>query len=155
MAAQAAVDAPMTMPVDNVIAGFAPVVDGVTLLRDAYSGAAPEISAGIPMMIGTCRWEQAAMYRTDPAVMGRKLTLLDAEERLRPALGSDTGRIVAGVRSRLPRADPLELFLLIDTERSYSAAFHKDGGAARSPRQGADLHVPFELGIRRRQMANY
>ena len=31
MAAQAAVDAPMTMPVDNVIAGFAPVVDGVTL----------------------------------------------------------------------------------------------------------------------------
>jgi para-nitrobenzyl esterase len=119
LAAQAAVDAPMTMPVDNVMAGFAPVVDGATLLRDAYSGTAPEISAGIPMMIGTCRWEQAAMYRTDPAVTSRKLTLADTEERLRPALGSDTGRIVAQYVRDYPELNPSEIFLLIDTERSY------------------------------------
>jgi para-nitrobenzyl esterase len=119
LAAQAAVDAPITMPVDNVMAGFAPVIDGVTLLRDAYSGSAPEISAGIPMMIGTCRWEQAAMYRTDPAVMGRKLTLADTEERLRPALGSDTGRIVVQYVRDYPELNPAEIFLLIDTERSY------------------------------------
>lgn len=116
--AQVAVQPPPDMPLDNVIKGFAPVVDGRTLPHDAYSETAPALSAGVPMLIGCNRWEQAAMDR-DPAIWDRTLGWDELTRRLQTILRGRTNTALEFYRRDYPKLDPAELFLRIDTDRSY------------------------------------
>jgi para-nitrobenzyl esterase len=119
VAAQAASQAPADMPLDGIMKSFAPVIDGVTILRDAYNPTAPEVSATIPMMVGTTRFEQASMFRSDQDVWNRRLTRANVEERLKPIFGADAEKVVSQYLQDYPDLSPSEIFLLADTERSY------------------------------------
>ena len=52
MAAQGAVNRKLGGFIPGMIAGFSPVVDGVSLLQNPFDPVAPEISADVPVLIG-------------------------------------------------------------------------------------------------------
>jgi para-nitrobenzyl esterase len=52
MAAQGAVNRKLGGFIPGMIAGFSPVVDGVSLLQNPFDPVAPEVSAGVPVLIG-------------------------------------------------------------------------------------------------------
>ncbi len=105
-----------TMPMDRILAAsgggglrWGPVVDGVTLPRDPFEPDAPQVSAGVPMLIGTTETEGSffappEMLSLDEAAM---------RSRLKERLGNDSDEIIALFRKRRPNDTPSELYFTI------------------------------------------
>jgi para-nitrobenzyl esterase len=98
---------------------FAPTIDGLAFDAHPWDPAAPAISAGIPMLIGTCRTELSNQLGTADA---STFTLTDAElpgrlARYVPA--ADLAEVLAAFRAESPGASPAELFFTITTARGY------------------------------------
>ena len=88
---------------------FAPVVDGHSLPRDPFDPAAPEVSADVPMIIGTTETEGS--YFAPPDLLS--LDEAAVRSRLRDRLGNDGGRIFDLFRMNRPTATPSELYFTI------------------------------------------
>ena len=86
-----------------------PVVDGKSLPHDPFDPTAPEISADIPVMIGTAETE--GTYFAAPDL----LALDDAamRSRLHDRLGADADKIVNLFQRSRPKATPSELYFTI------------------------------------------
>ncbi len=113
------------------------------------------------MLIGCNRWEQSAMDR-DPPIWDRTLTPAGLEARLRRILGQRTSAAIELYRRDYPRLSPAELFLRIDTDRSYwintvriaerRAAAHRASTFMyrldwETPVQGGRLRTPHGLDV--------
>jgi para-nitrobenzyl esterase len=98
---------------------FAPTVDGLVFDAHPWDPAAPAISAGIPMMIGTCRTELSnQLGSADESTF----TLTEAElaQRLaRYVPAADVAGLIATFREDSPEAPPSEIFFKITTARGY------------------------------------
>ena len=88
---------------------FAPVVDGHSLPRDPFDPTAPEVSADVPMIIGTTETEGS--YFAPPDLLS--LDEAAVQSRLRERLGNDGNRIFELFRKSRPRATPSELYFTI------------------------------------------
>ncbi len=86
-----------------------PVVDGHALPRHPFDPIAPEISAGVPLIIGTTETEGSYFAPAD-------LLSLDeaaARARLRERLGGDGDRIFDLFKRSRPKATPSEIYFTI------------------------------------------
>jgi para-nitrobenzyl esterase len=115
------------LPADRLIAatksagptlGLAPVVDGRSLPNHPFDPKAPDVSADVPMLIGTNRTETTFLLGFDP----KNFTLDEAG--MRASVKQYTGAgdaeldgIIAAYRTANPTATPSDLFFLITSDR--------------------------------------
>ena len=88
---------------------LAPVVDGHSLPRDPFDPSAPDVSAGVPVVIGTAETEGS--YFAPPELLSLDETAVRA--RLREHLHNDGDRIYDLFRKSRPHATPSELYFTI------------------------------------------
>jgi para-nitrobenzyl esterase len=120
------------IPGGNPTIRFSPTVDGRSLPRQPFDPDAPEVSADVPMIIGTTATEYTYLLaENDP-----NLHLSEAEMRakLAPVLGDQTDRVITQYKATRPTATPTELYWSINTEMSTVHGAHVQ--AARKAAQG-------------------
>lgn len=106
-----------SMNVDQMTMGFSPTVDGAVIPRHPFHPTASDVSADVPLVIGSTRTEltlqtdAAAFSLDDPAMRGRVHALV----------GSATDRIVDLYRKANPSASPSEIYFLIASDHRYGA----------------------------------
>jgi len=88
---------------------FGPIVDGDALPRDPFDPDAPEVSAEVPMIIGTTETEGS--YFAPPELLSLDETAV--RSRLRERLGADGDRVFDLFRKTRPAATPSELYFTI------------------------------------------
>jgi para-nitrobenzyl esterase len=96
--------------------GFNPVVDGQHLPAGPFEPAAPEISAQIPLIIGTNKDEMTLFFG-----LAKWLDGLDenaGRERVRMLLGERANPIMDAYRGARPDESPRDIFLAIATDQS-------------------------------------
>jgi para-nitrobenzyl esterase len=100
--------------------GFVPTVGVASLPLSAFDPVATEVSAEIPILIGSNLHEWAYTLRGDPEIMGRTLTEDGLRERVRPMVGNQLDRVLDTYRS-VYGADthPAVLYILIGSDRTY------------------------------------
>lgn len=113
---------------------LSPVVDGKTLPAGPFDPTAPDLSATVPLLIGTVETE--VTFRTN--VTYEPLTDEELQERVQEELRVDrdtAGRIIATYRKGRPRASNLDLYLVIASD-NWTRATHITV-AERKAAQGA------------------
>jgi para-nitrobenzyl esterase len=100
--------------------GFAasPVVDGKSLPHDVFSPTATMLSANVPLLIGSTETEVTWNVNTDYTVPADAAAL---RERVKRTLRTDEAqaeKIVATYSQGRPKASPLDLALIIETDAS-------------------------------------
>lgn len=99
--------------------GFVPTV-GVPSLPDyAFDPVATEISADVPILVGTNLHELAYFLRGDPKIIERTLTREELRERIRPMAPDRIDRIVETYDRVYPDASDAEKYVLMLSDRTY------------------------------------
>jgi para-nitrobenzyl esterase len=158
------------LPMERLIAAspsvaWGPVVDGNILPRHPFDPTAPEISADVPMLIGSNETENTFFMASDEKLFSLDET--DLKTRLKPIAGEAAENLIAVYRKNRPTATPSDLFFLITsdqrirmgaiTQAERKAALGRapaymyfftwkapvDGGKWRSPHT---LEMPFVFG---------
>ena len=111
MAAQGAVNRKLGGFIPGMIAGFSPVVDGISLLQNPFDPVAPEISADVPVLIGFNRTELTLFAGSDPAAF----TVDEAglHQRIQSLLGDRAEAAIQAFRSDYPNENSTGLYFLI------------------------------------------
>jgi para-nitrobenzyl esterase len=99
--------APGTAPLN-----IAPVVDGRALPRDPFEPAAPDISAGIPLIIGSVNTE--GTFFTPPDSPLFSLDEAGMRTRLAPKFGKATDKLVELYRKEIPNASPSQIYFMVN-----------------------------------------
>jgi len=96
-----------------------PMVDGKVLPNHPWDPRGPELSADIPLMIGTTHTEETLFDRPTP----EKLALTEAElkERTAKRLGVNPDPVIAAFRQIYPDLSPWDLYILIASEHPRGA----------------------------------
>lgn len=115
---------------------LSPVVDGKTLPSGPFDPTAPELSADVPLLIGTVETE--VTFRT--SVTYEPLTDEELNERIRDELRVDeatAARIIATYRKGRPQASNLDLYLVIAsdawTRTTHIAVAERKAAQGRGP----------------------
>jgi para-nitrobenzyl esterase len=95
---------------------FGPFVDGAVLPRHPFDPVAPEISADVPLLIGSNRTELSLWRMLDPSFKADEATLHDSIAQL---VGTDAEIVVKAYHDHYPSAGPLELAVCIETDLYY------------------------------------
>jgi para-nitrobenzyl esterase len=98
--------APGTAPLN-----LAPVVDGRALPRDPFDPAAPDISADVPLIIGTVNTEGTFFTQPDSPLFSLDEAAMRA--RLTPRFGDATDKLIDLYRKEMPSASPSQIYFLI------------------------------------------
>ncbi len=108
---------PLVAPADargNPSIRFSPTVDGRSLPRHPFDPDAPDISADVPMIIGTTATEYTYLVsENDPSL---HLDEAGMRAKLAPILGEQADRIINQYKETRPSATPTELYWWINTE---------------------------------------
>jgi len=111
---------------------LSPVVDGKYLPTHPFDPVAAPTAAGIPIIIGTNRDENATFLAVDPR--RRRLTESELRERLSPVLGDKLDKIIDTYKKTRPNATPWELLIGITSEGTRRASIAlAERKAAASP----------------------
>ncbi len=86
--------------------GFSPVVDGKIVTRHPFDPDAPDISSGVPMIIGTVLNEMSPSM-SNPAL--ESMTEDDVRKRAAERYGDRSGMVVDAYRKAYPDVKPVEL----------------------------------------------
>ena len=126
------VEAARKLSPDTPMMGFAPVVDGVAIPRDPFEPDAPEVSADVPMIIGTT---------LDDAAMGGRFDIDEeaVKKGLRGRYAKHADRIVALYRKHYPEVSPFLLQARMLTDRRVRTA------ATQAERKAAQGKAPAYL----------
>ena len=98
---------------------FGPVVDGAVLPAQPFDPVAPDISKGIPLMIGDMKDEMASFLAPDDKMWHRTLTEAEMHSRVMAVAGADTDRVIALYRRLHPTTNPAELLIAILTDSNF------------------------------------
>jgi para-nitrobenzyl esterase len=126
------IDMLQRMPMEQLIAAmtatksqFAPVVDGVALPGDPFDPRAPEMSADVPLLIGTTSTETTSlllmsgggmdMFDLDVAGLKDRVVKMG---RLEPAAAD---ALIALYQKNYPKASPARIFFLITSDKIFRA----------------------------------
>src|SRR3984957_19269060 len=90
---------------------LAPVVDGRSLPRDPFDPAAPDISADVPLIVGSVNTE--GTFFTPPDSPLFSLDETGMRTRLQPRYGDATDKLVDLYRKEMPTASPSQIYFLI------------------------------------------
>ncbi len=91
---------------------LAPVVDGRALPRDPFAPSAPDISADVPLIIGSVNTE--GTFFTPPDSPLFTLDEAGTRTRLLPRFGEATDKLIDLYRKEMPNASPSEIYFLIN-----------------------------------------
>jgi para-nitrobenzyl esterase len=110
-----------SMNVDQTTMGFSPVVDGLDIPRHPFYPDASDVSAEVPLMIGSTRTELTlsaddAAFELDEAAM---------RENIAGLLGGDADNVIEVYRRANPGATASDLYFLIASDYSYGAPVMK------------------------------
>jgi para-nitrobenzyl esterase len=116
LAAQHKVSPPLTMPPDfrrlGRAMGWSPYVDGKSIPAQPFDPSAPEISAGVPLMVGTVLNEFVnGIGNPDAFSMTEQQLFAKIEERY----AGKSKTIVDAFRQGHPKARPFELYSIVMT----------------------------------------
>jgi para-nitrobenzyl esterase len=105
------------MNVDQMTMGFAPTVDGTAVPRHPFHPTASDVSADVPLLIGSTRTEltlqsDAAAFSLDDAAL---------RGRVRELVGAAADRIIDLYRKVNPTATQSDLYFLIASDHRYGA----------------------------------
>lgn len=99
--------------------GFVPTV-GVPSLPDyAFDPVATEVSADVPILVGTNLHELAYFLQDDEAIVERTLTRAELRERIRPMAPERADRILDTYDRTYPDASYAEKYVLMLSDRTY------------------------------------
>ena len=113
MAAQGAVNRKLGGFIPGMIAGFSPVVDGVSLPQNPFDPVAPEVSADVPVLIGFNRTELTLFAAGDPSAF--TLDGAGLHQRIQSLLGDRAEGAIRAFRSDYPNENSTGLYFLIAT----------------------------------------
>jgi para-nitrobenzyl esterase len=99
--------------------GFVPTVGVDALPAYGFDPVATEISADIPLLIGTNRHELAYQLRSDPKIHGRTLTEDELRARVTTMAGRAADRVLDLYETRYPETHPAVRYILMLTDRTY------------------------------------
>lgn len=88
-----------------------PVVDGRALPRDPFDPSAPDISADVPLIVGTVNTE--GTFFTPPDSPLFSLDEAGMRTRLTPRFGNATDKLIDLYRKEMPNASPSQIYFLI------------------------------------------
>ena len=144
MAAQGAVNRKLGGFIPGMIAGFSPVVDGVSLPQNPFDPVAPEVSADVPVLIGFNRTELTLFAAGDPTAF----TLDEAglHKRIQSLLGDRAEAAIQGVPQRLPERKSLGTVLPDRQRLSHGSVHRQNRRTSRRPRQSAHVRLRIYLG---------
>ena len=99
--------------------GFGPVMDGRSLPRHPFEPDAPEVSADVPLLVGTVKDETTVLRgAADPALFDLKWE--DLPKRLAAnTKGLDQAKFIADVRKLHPDATASDVFFRVTTEQAF------------------------------------
>ncbi len=116
---------------------WGPVMDGNVLPQHPFDPAAPEISAQIPVMVGTT-FHEFTNGIGDPNAS--ELTLEELRERLQSRFGDQADALIAAAQSAEPGAAPFELWGVIQTAGGF-----RQGSVTLAERKAAQNAAPVYL----------
>lgn len=124
--------------------GFGPVVDGIVLPADPFEPKASDLSAHVPLLIGTCRDEMTLFLLESPAVT---TATHETGEAMAQALSGGAKGLYEVYRRPRPGAEPAAILWAIATEMfrldSITLAERKvAGGGAPAWMYRCDLASP-------------
>ena len=99
---------------------LAPVVDGKYYPKHPFDPVAAPTAAGIPIIVGTNRDENATFLAVDPR--RRRLTEPELRERLTSLLGDKIDRVIDTYKKTRPNATPWDLFVGLTSEGTRRAS---------------------------------
>jgi para-nitrobenzyl esterase len=99
--------------------GWAPTAGIGSLPGYAFVPGAPEVSAHVPVIVGTNHHEWAFQTRADPEIYGRALTETRLSERCNAIAGEGGPRVMATYARLYPDTAPAVRFILLATARIY------------------------------------
>jgi para-nitrobenzyl esterase len=111
MAAQGEVNRKLGAFIPGMIQGFSPVVDGVSLPQHPFDPVAPQVSAGIPLLIGFNRTELTLFAAGDPSLFS--LDEAGLHKRVELLFGDRSEAVIRAFRSDYPQENPSGLYFLI------------------------------------------
>jgi para-nitrobenzyl esterase len=122
-----------SMNVDQMTMGFSPTVDGNAVPRHPFHPTASDVSADVPLMIGSTRTEltlqtDAAAFSLDDAALRR---------RVRELVGEAADGIISIYRKANPPASASDLYFLIASDHRYGAPAMKIAERRAALRKGA------------------
>ena len=106
-----------SMNVDEMTMGFSPTVDGVAVPRHPFHPTASDVSADVPLVIGSTRTELT--LQADAAAFS--LDDVSLRGRVRALVGPATDHIVDVYRTANPSATSSDLYFLIASDHRYGA----------------------------------
>jgi len=99
--------------------GLVPTVGPSDLPENPFDPIAPEISANIPILIGTNKHEMALFTRNDPKIYNRTLTEDELKARVRELTGSAADHVLDVYSRAYPGSHPAVRYILMESDRIY------------------------------------
>lgn len=104
-------DVPMEKIISAEVGQLGPIVDGVAIPRNPFEPAAPDISTGVPIIVGTCLHD-SALRITDFSLDEAGL-----KAQAKTMFGAGAERIVSAYRDADPKSSPCLLLARMSTDR--------------------------------------
>ncbi len=99
--------------------GFVPTVGVSALPSYPFDPVAPEVSATVPLLIGTNKHELALQTRGDSKIHDRLLTEEELRARVTVMAGNAAGRVMDVYNRDYPGTHPAVRYILMGTDRTY------------------------------------
>ena len=98
---------------------FNPVVDGRSLPRQPWDPTAPEVSAEVPLMVGTTADEGTLLAMVDPTLFSLDDATVRAQLKILGFSDAQLVKVVSAYRATRPTASPSDLFFAIAADRLF------------------------------------
>lgn len=116
----ASFDAARIFSFKTAIPGWGPTRDGNTLPNQPFDPIAPDISAEVPMIVGTNEHEFVSGLDNPDTV---SFTEKELEDRVKAMLGNDAMRVIEAYKQSYPARRPFDILAAIAASGVRSAAF--------------------------------
>jgi para-nitrobenzyl esterase len=124
-------------PAGNQALRLAPVVDGRTLPKDPFDPVAPEMSANVPLLIGSVATEIAFIPNTPLDPMDNATMHERVKQVVRGTDDSQTDKLIAAYRKSEPKASNIDLFLRLASDNwmwgNVSAETERKAALGKAP----------------------
>ena len=100
---------------------FAPVVDGKTLPTDPFDPVAPELSANIPLLIGTVETEVTFFPNQILDPIDDASLHAHVKQTLRGASDDQVDKVIAAYKAGRPGASNTDIFLILASDATFRA----------------------------------
>ena len=109
------------MNVDQMTQGFSPLVDGIFIPQHPFHPVASNVSADVPLMLGSTRTELTSSARPEDF----ELTDAAMRSRIRTLLGTHADNAIQVYQKANPGASASDLYFLIASDHRYSGPVMK------------------------------